>query len=109
MYGCITCHSGRNLGGNSFQQLGVFFDKHRFIEGLDRYQITKNKSDKFVYKIPSLRNVEKTYPYFHDGSVKNLKKAISLMGKYNVGVNMSKEDIDDIEAFLKTLTGKIEK
>ena len=105
MYGCITCHNGRNVGGNSFQKLGVFLNENRFIRGLDRYEVTKLITDKFVYKVPSLRNVEKTYPYFHDGSVKSLKKAISLMGELNLGIELSKKDVDDIEAFLKTLTG----
>jgi cytochrome c peroxidase len=106
MYGCITCHNGINVGGNSYQKLGIFFKEKSFIRGLDRYEITKMAADKFVYKVPSLRNVEKTYPYFHDGSVRSLKKAVSLMGELNLGIELPDKDIEDIEAFLKTLTGE---
>ncbi|GAB6045030.1 cytochrome-c peroxidase [Caminibacter profundus] len=107
IYGCITCHNGVNVGGNSFQKVGLFIENIDLDRGFDRYEVTKNPMDIYVYKVPSLRNVEKTYPYFHDGSVKTLKEAIKKMGQYNLGIVLSSEDIDDIESFLKTLTGKI--
>ncbi|EDM22854.1 Cytochrome c peroxidase, partial [Caminibacter mediatlanticus TB-2] len=72
----------------------------------DRYEVTKNKNDKYVYKVPTLRNIDKTAPYFHNGSVKSLKKAIYLMGKWNLGIEIPNKDIDYIYLFLKTLTGK---
>jgi len=106
-YGCITCHNGVNFGGNSFQKIGIFTDKISISRGRDRYYVTHNKDDIYVYKVPTLRNISLTAPYFHDGSVKSLKKAIYLMGKYNLGIEIPKKDIDDIYLFLKTLTGEI--
>lgn len=108
-YGCITCHNGVNVGGNSFQKIGIFMQYLKIPRGLDRYYVTGFEGDKYVYKVPSLRNVEKTYPYFHDGSVKTLKEAIKLMGKLNLGINIPDKDVEDIESFLKTLTGEIGK
>ena len=105
-YGCITCHNGVNIGGNSFQKIGIFIDKINIPRGRDRYEVTKNKNDKYVYKVPTLRNIDKTAPYFHNGSVKSLKKAIYLMGKWNLGIEIPNKDIDYIYLFLKTLTGK---
>ncbi|NPA58786.1 MAG: cytochrome-c peroxidase, partial [Aquificae bacterium] len=72
-----------------------------------RYSLTGNMEDRFVFKVPSLRNVEKTFPYFHDGSVKSLKEAIRIMGKVQLGINLSIDEINSIEAFLKSLTGEI--
>jgi len=106
VYGCITCHNGKNLGSNSFQKLGIFIKDINITEGNDRYKVTHKKSDRYVYKVPTLRNIALTAPYFHDGSVKTLKKAIELMGKYNLGIEIPKEDVLYIEKFLKTLTGK---
>jgi len=106
VYGCITCHNGKNLGGNSFQKLGIFIKDINIIEGRDRYQVTHNPSDRYVYKVPTLRNIALTAPYFHDGSVRSLKKAIKLMGKFNLGIDIPDEDVFYIEKFFKTLTGK---
>ena len=105
-YGCIVCHNGVNIGGNSFQKIGVVIQDYNMPRGLDRYEVTKDNDDKYVYKIPTLRNIALTAPYFHDGSVKTLKEAISKMGYYNLGIMLKKEDIKDIEIFLNTLTGK---
>jgi cytochrome c peroxidase len=105
-YGCITCHNGINLGGNSYQKIGVVIKVYKMPRGLDRYEVTKNPDDKYVYKVPTLRNIALTYPYFHNGSVKTLKEAIKLMGYYNLGIYLRDDEIDKIEAFLKTLTGK---
>ena len=105
-YGCVTCHNGVNVGGNSFQKIGVVNRVYHLKRGVDRYMVTHNLLDKYVYKVPTLRNVELTYPYMHDGSVKTLDEAIRRMGYFNLGINLTKEDIDDIKAFLKTLTGK---
>ena len=105
-YGCVTCHNGVNLGGNSFQKFGVFIKNIKFKRGLDRFEVTKRPGDIYVYKVPTLRNIALTAPYFHDGSVKSLKKAIELMGEYNLGVDIPKEDVEAIEAFFKTLSGE---
>jgi len=103
-FGCITCHNGVNVGGNSFQKIGVVYPVTNRIG--DRYEVTKNPEDKFVYKVPSLRNVELTAPYFHNAITYNLDEAVALMAHYNLGLNPTKEEIDDIFSFLKTLTGK---
>jgi cytochrome c peroxidase len=105
-YGCIVCHNGANLGSNSFQKIGVVIEDYHFPRGRDRYQITKLDDDKYVYKVPSLRNIALTYPYFHDGSVKTLKEAISKMAYYNLGIKLKPDEIENIEIFLHTLTGK---
>jgi len=72
-----------------------------------RFNITKKEEDKYVFKVPPLRNVEMTAPYFHDGSVQDLKKAIWIMGKVQLGKDLSKQQVEDIEAFLKSLTGDL--
>ena len=105
-YGCITCHNGVNLGGNSFQKMGVMILDKNIPRGRDRFEVTKNSYDKYVYKVPTLRNIELTAPYFHNGSVKTLKEAIKKMAYYNLGIVLKEDEIDAIESFLKTLTGK---
>jgi len=105
--GCISCHNGVNIGGNSFQKLGVIYPYKWKPDYPDRYQITKKEEDKNVYRVPSLRNIACTYPYFHDGSVKTLKEALKKMSYHNLGFELSDEEIENIEAFLKTLTGEL--
>ncbi len=107
--GCVSCHNGINIGGNSFQKVGVVNPYPWKPDYPDRYQITKDEKDKNVFKVPSLRNIECTYPYFHDGSVKTLKEALKKMSYHNLGFELSDEEIDYIEAFLKTLTGELPK
>lgn len=109
--GCTACHSGQNLGGEMLQKFGVFGDywnltKSKKVDnGL--YDITKKESDKFLFKVPSLRNVEKTAPYFHDGSVSDLKEAIKIMGTLQTNIALSDEELKNVEAFLKTLTSPL--
>jgi len=103
-YGCITCHNGVNVGGNSFQKMGTIFPV-KDCTG-DRYEISKADFDKCIYKVPSLRNIELTAPYFHDASAKTLEEAVEKMAYNNLGLKISKDDIKAIVAFLKTLTGK---
>ena len=104
--GCITCHNGINIGGNSFQKLGTFIP-YKGYAGDDRYAITHDPKDKYVYKVPTLRNVALTAPYFHDGSVPNLAQAIKKMAYYNLGVVLTSKQRVAIEAFLRTLTGEV--
>ena len=103
-YGCIICHNGINVGGNSFQRMGVINPLKDCIG--DRYSLTHNIEDKCVYKVPTLRNIELTAPYFHDGSAKTLFEAIKKMGYYNLGLEIPDDDAKAIVEFLKTLTGK---
>jgi len=104
--GCITCHNGINIGGNSFQKMGTFIKYDTNKTYPDRYEVTKHSYDKNVFKVPTLRNISKTTPYFHDGSSKTLKDAIKKMTYYNLGVELDEKTIDDLVAFLKTLNGE---
>ncbi|MDR0716135.1 MAG: c-type cytochrome [Azoarcus sp.] len=110
-YGCISCHQGVNIGGNFFQRFGVmgdyFADRGNATEtDLGRYNITHRDEDRYVFKVPSLRNVAVTAPYFHDGSVASLDQAIDIMGRYQLGRALSAEDRRYIAAFLESLTGE---
>jgi cytochrome c peroxidase len=104
-YGCITCHNGINIGGNSFQKMGVIFPLKKCVG--DRFEITHKSFDKCLYKVPTLRNIALTAPYFHNASADNLYDAIQEMAYRNLGFKFDKKDALAIEAFLKTLTGKI--
>lgn len=103
-YGCISCHNGINIGGNLIQKFGVI--QNVKIKDLGRYNVTKNEKDKFYFKVPSLRNVELTAPYFHNGSVKTLKEAVDFMIKDQIGFPLSQKEVKNIIKFLKTLTGE---
>lgn len=100
--GCIACHNGPTVGGLMYQKLGLVKPYPTKDEG--RAAITKQESDKYVFKVPSLRNVEKTGPYFHDGSIRTLDQAVSIMAEHQLGKQLSKEQVDDIVAFLGSLT-----
>jgi cytochrome c peroxidase len=111
-YGCAACHQGVNVGGNMFQKLGVmgnYFEKrgNPTEADLGRYLITKEESDKHVFKVPSLRNIALTAPYFHDASAKTLEEAVDVMFKYQLGRVASKEDKAAIVQFLNTLTSEL--
>jgi len=105
--GCVSCHNGINIGGNLYQKLGYFADLSNPRRDLGRYNITKNDIDKDNFKVPSLRNIAITAPYFHNGEVKTLEKAVKTMIAYQLGRITSDEEIDSIVAFLKTLTGEL--
>lgn len=108
-FGCISCHQGINIGGNMFQKLGIFkpyFSKSHTPADLGRYNVTFLEQDRFVFKVPSLRNVAVTAPYFHDGKVKNLADAIDIMAQYQLGISLSEQDNQAIQAFLASLTGE---
>lgn len=110
--GCIACHNGVNLGGNSFQKFGLVQGPYwKFIEDPNhdkgRADFTKNAADEFFFRVPGLRNVAKTYPYFHNGSVWELDKAVKIMGQAQLGKDLTQEQITDIVAFLQTLSGSV--
>ena len=109
--GCIMCHSGPYAGGQAHQKFGIFepYWKYTKSEPIDegRYVVTKNDSDKFVFKVPIHRNVAKTAPYFHDGSVDKLEDAVWIMGKIQLGKDLNKGQVEEIVTFMKSLTGKI--
>jgi len=110
-YGCIACHQGENIGGNMFQSMGVAFNYFserggKFESDMGRFAVTGNEHDRHVFKVPSLRNVQLTAPYFHDGSEPSLENAVKKMARYQLGRKLPKEDLRDITEFLKSLTGK---
>ena len=112
-FGCVACHQGVNVGGNMFQKFGVmgnYFEArgNPTRADLGRYLVTGVESDKYVFKVPSLRNVALTAPYFHDASAKTLEVAVDVMFKYQLGRVASKEDKESIIRFLETLTGELE-
>ena len=104
--GCIACHNGINIGGNSFQKLGATIDLERN-HTTDRYQITGDEDDKNTFKVPSLRNIELSAPYFHDGRKDTLEDAVSLMSHHNLAYSLTPEEKKLIIKFLKTLTGEL--
>lgn len=109
---CTSCHFGPALGGLSFEKMGVKQDYFKLRGGQlteadnGRFNATKQEKDRHFFKVPVLRNIELTHPYFHDGSVDNLAEAVRIMGKVQVGKNFSDDEISKIVAFLKTLTGE---
>jgi cytochrome c peroxidase len=109
--GCAGCHFSPYVGGQIYQKFGIFepYQKYTKSEKMDegRYAVTKNENDKYVFKVPVLRNVSMTPPYFHDGSVDKLADAVWIMGKIQLDKDLSKEQLQDIVAFLLALTGRI--
>ena len=104
--GCQTCHFGPGMGGGMFQKFGLVMP-WKDTRDLGRFELTKQDSDRMVFKVPSLRNVEKTAPYFHDGSVKTLDEAVKLMGRHQLGKELSDADVRSIVTFLRSLTGPL--
>jgi len=103
--GCANCHNGVAIGGNSYKKIGLVEPYET--EDMGRYEVTGLESDKKAFKVPSLRNITQTAPYFHDGSVETLDEAIQLMAKHQLGRDHAGHGmIRDIKAFLGSLTGK---
>ena len=111
-YNCATCHVGANLGGQSYELMGQYADyfaargTEMTAEDNGRFKQTSIERDRHRFKVPGLRNVALTYPYFHDGTEPELKEAVCKMGTYQVGVEIPDADEDKIVAFLHTLTGE---
>ncbi|MGB0128500.1 MAG: cytochrome-c peroxidase [Rhodocyclaceae bacterium] len=110
-YGCVACHQGVNVGGNMYQVFGVmgdYFAKRGNANAADlgRYNVTKKDIDKHVFKVPSLRNVTLTAPYFHDGSAATLGDAVDVMFRYQIGRAAPAAEKELIVKFLNTLTGE---
>lgn len=110
--GCVSCHQGQNVGGNMYQRFGVMGD---YFEArgapteadLGRYNVTGREEDRHVFKVPGLRNVARTAPYFHDGSARTLRDAVRTMGEYQLGRSLSDEEVQRLVAFLDALTGEL--
>ena len=105
--GCTTCHMGAAVGGTMYQKLGLIKEYKYDKKNMGRFEVTKKAADKRMFKVPILRNIELTYPYFHDGAVWTLEEAVEIMAEIQLGLKVNKKERDDIVAFLKTLTGKI--
>jgi cytochrome c peroxidase len=111
--GCTACHMGVNVGGTMFQKMGLvddyFADRGTEITDADlgRFNVTKRDSDKHFFKVPSLRNIALTPPYLHDGSQQTLEDTVKIMGKYQLGRDLSDEQVNAIVLFLKSLTGEL--
>ena len=103
--GCASCHNGEAAGGNSFQKMGVVepYQAKSPAEGL--IAVTGKDADRFKFKVPTLRNIEMTYPYFHDGEAETLTEAVDIMGRLQLGKKFNEKENAQIVAFLKTLTG----
>ena len=109
-YGCTACHQGANIGGNLFQKFGVFYNpfaERRALSEADlgRLTLTGQERDRYVFRVPSLRNVAVTAPYFHDGSVASLAEAVEIMGRSQLGRDLERLEVDLIVKYLGTLTG----
>ncbi len=119
--GCVSCHDGVAVGGNKFARFGIveaYWEATRDYVSLEKptmpmdvgkFAVTHKKEDLYIFKVPSLRNITRTYPYFHDGSVWNLEDAVQVMAKVQLGKKLSQEQVDKIVAFLKALEGEIPK
>jgi cytochrome c peroxidase len=108
--GCTSCHQGVLLGGNMFQKFGVmrdyFADRPTTTADLGRYNVTHREEDRYVFKVPSLRNVAITAPYFHDASANTLEQAVIVMARHQLGREITQRDADTIATFLRSLTGQ---
>jgi cytochrome c peroxidase len=104
--GCITCHNGATVGGRMFQKLGLV--EPYPTKDVGREKVTGNEADRYVFKVPVLRNVAKTGPWFHDGSLTNLDQVIRTMARYQLGKQLSDEDVASIHSFLEALTGQVD-
>ncbi|GHE77378.1 hypothetical protein GCM10011501_01120 [Thalassotalea profundi] len=104
--GCIACHSGALVGGSTYQKMGLIKPYYTKNSDVGRSAITGKDSDKFVFKVPTLRNISLTYPYFHDGAVWSLKEAVKIMADLQTGQTLTDDEANKITAFLVSLTGE---
>lgn len=110
--GCTACHQGVNVGGAMYQRMGLrrdyFADRGGVTQAdLGRYNVTHDEHDRHVFKVPTLRNIELTAPYLHDGSQATLPDVVRVMARYQLGRELSNEQVTAIVAFLKSLTGEL--
>ena len=107
----MACHQGVNIGGNMYQKFGLYADYFKDrgsvqVGDYGLFNVTGVESDKYIFRVPSLRNIAVTSPYLHDGSVKDIEKVVKVMAKYQLGTTIPDEKIKNIVSFLKTLTGE---
>jgi cytochrome c peroxidase len=104
--GCMVCHTGEFLGGNSFQRAGAVEPWPNQAD-TGRAAVTHNPADRMMFKVPTLRNIQKTAPYFHDGSATTLDQAVRMMGKHQLGLELSDGEVSSIITWLASLTGEL--
>ncbi|MCP5113926.1 MAG: c-type cytochrome, partial [bacterium] len=105
--GCVTCHRGALVGGQMYNRLGVV-KPWPDTRDPGRYEITRNERDRMVFKVPSLRNVAETAPYFHDGSIASLERAIRLMAEFQLGREVPDDELKAMVAWLGSLSGSLQ-
>jgi cytochrome c peroxidase len=105
--GCVLCHTGPQVGGSMFQKVGAVIPWPNQ-KDLGRTTITKLPADRMVFKVPSLKNIVETAPYFHDGSSADLREAIRLMGHHQLGIELDKSEVEAIAAWMRSMTGEID-
>lgn len=105
--GCQTCHAGAHMGGDKYEKMGSVVE-YPGLEDKGRFDATGKADDTHFFKVPSLRNIDKTGPYFHDGSIASLEEAIKLMAKHQLGAELSDKDVKNIASFLATMTGPLD-
>lgn len=107
-YGCSTCHQGRNIGGNIYQKLGRINNIPQVLT-LDkgRFEVTNEQADEYIFKVPTLRNIAETAPYFHNGAIDNLPDAVRIMAKTQLGRELTNDEVADIVALLHSFSAKI--
>ncbi|GIU19972.1 cytochrome-c peroxidase [Shewanella sp. MBTL60-007] len=104
--GCVSCHNGPAVGGTMYMKMGLVKPFHTNNPAVGRKGVTGKEADKFVFKVPTLRNIELTYPYFHDGSVWELEEAVNTMADIQLGQKLSDKEVKEMVAFLNALTGE---
>jgi cytochrome c peroxidase len=104
--GCKVCHTGELIGGSMFERLGAVEPWPNQADR-GRFEVTEHEGDEMMFKVPTLRNVAETGPYFHDGSARTLSDAVTMMGKHQLGLELSSEEVASIVAWLRALTGEL--
>jgi cytochrome c peroxidase len=107
-YGCSTCHQGRNIGGNIYQKLGRINNiPHILTLDKGRFTVTNEIADEYIFKVPTLRNIAETAPYFHNGSINNLPDAVRIMARSQLGRELKNDEVEDIVALLHSFSAKV--
>lgn len=106
--GCVSCHQGVNIGGNLYQKIGrIAHVPQKLLNDKGRFDVTKNVNDEYVFKVPSLRNITKTGPYFHNGSVETLEEAVKIMAWGQLGIDLDKQDVADLVTLFEAFSGEL--
>jgi cytochrome c peroxidase len=102
----MVCHTGELLGGSMYEKVGAV-EPWPNQDDQGRFSVTQREGDRMMFKVPTLRNISETAPYFHDGFSATLEQAVAMMGKHQLGLDLEKNEVDSIVAWLQTLKGKL--